>query len=334
MKKNIALVMGGYSDECVISLASGKQVYSALDRTKYNVYQIVIDNTGWYHLREDGSHGVVDKNDFSIQVDGQCLRFDLAFIIIHGTPGENGMLQGYFDMIGLPYTTCGFYSSALTFNKGYCNPVVKSFGVVSVAASEVVHAGEKVDADALIERLGLPLFVKPASGGSSVATTKVKNREQLLPAIQWALEKDCAVMVEQFIQGREFDCGVIRSRGKLHVFPITELIPKGGHEFFDYEAKYNGFADEVTPAQVEPSVSEHIQKVSAQLYDLLDCRGMVRFDFIYNTDRGELFFLEVNSIPGQSAESIVPKQARMVGISTTELYDMIIESVLPAEASF
>lgn len=327
MKKNIALVMGGYSDECVVSLASGKQVYESLDREKYNVYQIVIDKTGWYHLREDESHGPVDKNDFSITVNDQKIRFDLAFIIIHGTPGENGMLQGYFDMIGLPYTTCGFYCSALTFNKGYCNPVVKGFGVVSVAQSEIVRKGDAVDVDALVSRLGLPVFVKPASGGSSVATSKVKTKEDLMPAIRWALEKDCAVMVEQFIQGREFDCGVIRSRGKLHVFPITELIPKGGHEFFDYEAKYNGFADEVTPAQVEPEIAGHIQQVSAQLYDLLDCRGMVRFDFIYNTDRHELFFLEVNTIPGQSAESIVPKQARTVGISTTELYDMIIESV-------
>lgn len=326
MKKNIALVMGGYSDECVISLNSGKQVYNSLDREKYNVYKIVIDNSGWYHLDEQDNHQPVDKNDFSITVNAQKVKFDLAFIIIHGTPGENGMLQGYFDMIGLPYTTCGFYTSALTFNKSNCNPVVRSFGVVSVAQSQTIFAGQKIDADALIEQLGLPLFVKPASGGSSVATTKVKTREQLLPAIQWALEKDSAVLVEQFISGREFDCGVIRSRGKLHVFPITELIPKGGHEFFDYEAKYNGFADEVTPAEVEESVSTHIQQVSAKLYDLLDCRGMVRFDFIYNTDRKELFFLEVNTIPGQSAESIVPKQARCVGISTTELYDMIIES--------
>ena len=328
MKQNIALVMGGYSDECVISIGSGKQVYASLDRQKYNVYQIVIDNSGWYHLREDESHGPVDKNDFSITVDGQKITFDLAFIIIHGTPGENGMLQGYFDMIGLPYTTCGFYCSSLTFNKSLCNPVVRSFGVVSVAQSITLFRGQEFDADDIVAQLGLPLFVKPASGGSSVATSKVKSVEQLRPAIEWALEKDTAVMIEQFIAGREFDCGVIRSRGQMHVFPITELIPKGGHEFFDYEAKYNGFADEVTPAEVEPAISQHIQEVSAQLYDLLDCRGMVRFDFIYNTERHELFFLEVNTIPGQSAESIVPKQARAVGISTTELYDMIIDSVL------
>lgn len=328
MKKNIALVMGGYSDECVISLGSGKQVYAALDRQKYNVYKIVIDKSGWYQLRDDESHGPVDKNDFSIIDDGKKITFDIAFIIIHGTPGENGMLQGYFDMIGLPYTTCGFYCSSLTFNKSLCNPVVRSFGIVSVAQSITLFRNQPINEDDIISRLGLPLFVKPASGGSSVATTKVKTRDQLRPAIEWALEKDSAVMIEQFIAGREFDCGVIRSRGKLHVFPITELIPKGGHEFFDYEAKYNGFADEVTPAEVENDISQHIQEVSAKLYDLLDCRGMVRFDFIYNTERKELFFLEVNTIPGQSAESIVPKQARAVGISTTELYDMIIDSAV------
>ncbi|MBR1517037.1 MAG: D-alanine--D-alanine ligase [Bacteroidales bacterium] len=323
--KKVALVMGGYSDEKVISIASGKQVYASLDRTKYTVYQILIDTTGWHYLHDDGSQSPVDKNDFSIVDNGQRITFDLAFIIIHGTPGENGMMQGYFDMIGLPYTTCGFYTSALTFNKGYCNPVVRSFGVVSVAESVVLLAGQNIDEEDLIAKLGLPLFVKPASGGSSVATTKVKSREQLRPAIEWAFEKDNAVMVEQFISGREIDCGVIRANGQLHVFPVTELVPKGGHEFFDYEAKYNGFADELTPAPIDDSISQHIQQVSAQLYDLLNCRGMVRFDFIYNTDHGELFFLEVNTIPGQSAESIVPKQARCVGISTSELYDMIID---------
>ncbi|MBQ0015655.1 MAG: D-alanine--D-alanine ligase [Bacteroidales bacterium] len=323
--KNVALVMGGYSDECVVSMASGEQVYASLDKSKYNVYKIVVDRTGWYWLRLDGTHGAVDKNDFTVTDDGQRVRFDVVFNIIHGTPGENGMLQGYWDMLGVPYTTCGFYTSALTFNKGYCNPVVRSFGVVSVAQSKMIQAGEKVDVDALVNALGLPLFVKPASGGSSVATSKVKSREELMPAIQWALEKDSAVLVEQFIKGREFDCGVIRSRGELRIFPITEIIPTGGHEFFDYEAKYQGFSNEVTPADVEEAVSSHIQEVSAQLYDMLNCRGMVRFDYIFDTERNELFFLEVNTIPGQSAESIVPKQARAVGISTAQLYDMIID---------
>ena len=325
-KKNIALVMGGFSGEHDISIGSGCQVYEHLDHNKYNVYKIVIDRQGWYWLTDDGSHHPVDRGSFTVEgVD----RFDLAFIIVHGNPGENGVLQGYFDLLGIPYTTCGFYTSALTFNKGYCNPVVRSFGVVSVAKSKMLYGDQPIDPEALLQELSLPLFVKPAAGGSSVATTKVKKAEELLPAIQEALTEDNAVLVEEFIQGREFDCGVLRTKDKKWVFPITEIIRTGGHEFFDYAAKYEGFSNEVTPAEVEKAVSDQIQEVSSKLYDLLDCRGIVRFDYIYDTAKQELFFLEVNTIPGQSAESIVPKQARAMGISTDELYEMAIQSSLP-----
>lgn len=321
--------MGGYSGEHNISINSGCQVYEAIDKDKYNVYKIVIDRKGWYGLADDGSHLQVDKNDFSVELPaGEKVCFDLAFIIVHGNPGENGVLQGYFDMIGIPYTTCGFYTSALTFNKGYCNPVVKSWGVVSVAKSKLLYGNLPINESKILEELSLPLFVKPASGGSSVATTKVKCAEDLMPAIREALTEDCEVLVEEFIQGREFDCGVIRTKEQKYVFPVTEIIPTGGHEFFDYEAKYEGFSNEVTPAEVDKAVSDRIQAVSSQLYDLLDCKGVVRFDYIYNTQKEELFFLEVNTIPGQSAESIVPKQARAMGISTAELYEMIIESAL------
>lgn len=324
MKKNIALVMGGFSGEHDISINSGCQVYEALDKSKYNVYKIVIDHEGWYQLTDDGEHIEVNRNDFSVN----GVKFDLAFVIIHGNPGENGKLQGYFDMLGIKYTTCGFYTSALTFNKGYCNPVVRDFGIVSVAKSKLLYDIEAVNEEQLIKELGLPLFVKPASGGSSVATSKVKTPEQLMPAIKEAFTEDSQVLVEQFIKGREIDCGVMRTKTEKYVFPITEIIPKGGHEFFDYEAKYAGFSEEVTPAQIEKEVSDLIQGVSSKLYDLLDCKGVVRFDFIYDEEKKELFFLEVNTIPGQSAESIVPKQARAMGISTAELYDMIIESCL------
>ena len=325
-KKNIALVMGGFSGEHDISINSGCQVYEHLDHNKYNVYKIVIDRQGWYWLTDDGTHRPVDRGNFTVEgVD----RFDLAFIIVHGNPGENGVLQGYFDLLGIPYTTCGFYTSALTFNKGYCNPVVSSFGVVSVAKSKMLYGDQPIDPEALLQELSLPLFVKPAAGGSSVATTKVKKAEELMPAIKEALTEDNAVLVEEFIQGREFDCGVLRTKDKKYVFPITEIIPTGGHEFFDYAAKYEGFSNEVTPAEVEKAVSGQIQEVSSKLYDLLDCRGIVRFDYIYDTTKQELFFLEVNTIPGQSAESIVPKQARAMGISTDELYEMAIQSSLP-----
>lgn len=324
-KKNIALVMGGYSGEHDISINSGCQVYENLDHEKYNVYKIVVEREGWYWLTDQGEHRPVDRGNFTVEgVD----RFDLAFVIIHGNPGENGVLQGYFDMLGIPYTTCGFYTSALTFNKGYCNPVVKSFGVVNLAKSKLLYGNRPIDVDALLQELSLPVFVKPAAGGSSVATTKVKRAEDLMPAIQEALTEDSEVLVEEFIQGREFDCGVLRTKEQKYVFPVTEIIPTGGHEFFDYDAKYAGFSNEVTPAEVDKAVSDQIQEVSSKLYDLLDCRGIVRFDFIYDTNKQELFFLEVNTIPGQSAESIVPKQARAMGISTRELYEMVIQSCL------
>lgn len=324
-KINIALVMGGFSGEHDISINSGCQVYENLDHDKYSVYKIVIDRKGWYWLADDGSHRAVNRGNFTVEgVD----RFDLAFIIVHGNPGENGVLQGYFDLLGIRYTTCGFYTSALTFNKGYCNPMVRNLGIVSVAKSRLLYADQPIEPQQLLEELSLPLFVKPAAGGSSVATTKVKSADQLMPAIQEALTEDKAVLVEECIQGREFDCGVLRTKEKKYVFPITEIIPKGGHEFFDYAAKYDGFSDEVTPAQVDKEVSDHIQEVSSQLYDMLDCRGVVRFDYIYDTVKRELFFLEVNTIPGQSSESIVPKQALAMGISTRQLYEMIIQSSL------
>lgn len=324
--KNIALVMGGYSGEHDISINSGNQVFEALDKTKYNPFKIIIDRTGWYSLDENGKHIEIDKNDFSLTLPSRRITFDLAFIIIHGNPGENGVLQGYFDMIGLPYTSCDFYTSVLTFNKGYCNPVVRNFGIVNVAKSIIVHKSQPIDIDSILSNLRLPLFVKPASGGSSVATTKVKSREQLIPAIQEAFSEDNEVMIEEFIKGREFDCGVLRAKEQKYIFPITEIIPTNGHEFFDYAAKYEGFSNEVTPAEVDKTISDQIQEISSRLYDLLNCRGIVRFDYIFDTDRNELYFLEVNTIPGQSAESIVPKQARAIGISTAQLYDMVIEA--------
>ena len=317
--------MGGYSGEHDISIASGNQVFGQLDHTKYNVYKIVIDRAGWYWM--DGeTRRSMDRNDFTLTDNGQTVRFDLAFIIVHGNPGENGILQAYFDILGIKYTTCGYYTSALTFHKGYCNPVVKSYGIVKVAESELLYS---MDDLARIERLRLPLFVKPAAGGSSVATTKVKRREDIEEAVKLAFTEDREVLVEECITGREFDCGVFRTaEGKKLVFPITEIIPKGGHEFFDYEAKYQGFSNEVTPAEVDERIAKHIQEVSSQLYDRLGCKGIVRFDYIHDMAADELYFLEVNTIPGQSAESIVPKQARALGITPAELYEMSIQAAL------
>jgi len=328
--------MGGFSGEHQISINSGCQVYDSLDKQKYNVYKIVvgeltngtIDRQQWYWLADDGSHRPVDRADFTVTDNGQKVHFDLAFIIIHGNPGENGVMQGYFDLLGIKYTTCGFYTSSLTFNKGYCNAVVRSYHIVKVAKSRLYYKGQHIDQRDIADRLGYPVFVKPASGGSSVATTKVKRPDELMPAIEEAFTEDDAVLIEEFIKGREFDCGVMKIHGKKYVFPITEIIPLGNHEFFDYAAKYDGFSDEVTPANVDPTIADEIQDVSSKLYDLLNCRGVVRFDYIYNEERQRLTFLEVNTIPGQSAESIVPKQARAMGISTAQLYEMIIDDAL------
>lgn len=324
MKKRIAVVMGGFSGEHDISINSGDEVYKALDREKYEPYRIVIEPREWFYLSDDGSHLPLDKNDFSVCIDGKKVRFDLAFVIVHGNPGENGRLQGYFDMIGLKYTTCDFYTSVLTFNKGFCNPLVRSFNVVSLAKSKLIYR-DQVDIRAILDELELPIFVKPAAGGSSVGMTKVKSPDELPAAIERALHEDDQVLVEEFIEGREFGCGVLQTKTDLIAFPVTEIIPIG-REFFDYDAKYNGFSNEVTPAQVDEKISDEIRQTAKKLYKLLNCRGIVRFDFIYNEKIGKLFFLEVNTIPGQSAESIVPKQARSMGISTSELYTMVIES--------
>ncbi|MBQ2508969.1 MAG: D-alanine--D-alanine ligase [Bacteroidales bacterium] len=328
MKKNIAIVMGGYSGEHDISIMSGTQVYQCINADLYNRYRVVVERDRWFGLDDNDCELPLDRADFTLHMGGETVRFDLAFILIHGNPGENGVLQGYFDMLGIPYTTCGFYTSALTFNKAYCNAVVREFGVIKVARSFHLFEKQPYDCQQMVDTLGLPLFVKPAAGGSSVATTKVKSLEQLEPAIREAFTEDKEVLVEQFIKGREFDCGVFRAKDKKYVFPVTEIIPTGGHEFFDYDAKYNGFSNEVTPAQVEESVSKEIQEISSKLYDMLNCEGIVRFDYLYDVEKSELYFMEVNTIPGQSPESIVPKEARAVGITPTELYHMAIEAAL------
>lgn len=327
MKKNIAIVMGGYSGEHDISINSGNQVYGVLSKEKYNTYRVIIEPQEWFYLSDDGEHFPIDKSDFSFIRNGEKTVFDLVFLIIHGNPGENGRLQGYFDMIGMKYTTCDFYTSVLTFNKGYCNPLVRSFGVVELAKSKLVYKESDMKPADILGDLQLPIFVKPAAGGSSVGMTKVKDPEELMPAIERALKEDDQVLIEEFIEGREFGCGVIQTKTETIAFPITEIIPVG-REFFDYEAKYHGFSKEITPAEVDARVSEGMQNTAKKLYKLLNCRGIVRFDFIYNEKKDKFYFLEVNTIPGQSAESIIPKQARAMGISTSELYEMLIDTFL------
>lgn len=328
MKKNIALVAGGYSGESVISLRTAQTIRKNLDPAVYDVYPIVITRKSWYYAPNGEESGIeIDKNDFSLTLDeGRKIRFDAAFIAVHGTPGEDGRLQGYFDMVGIPYTTCNAIVSALTFNKKFCNSVVKDFGIVDIARSEHLTKEYPYSIGAILENLKLPLFVKPAESGSSLGISKVKDVTQLLPAINKAFEEDNQVLIEEFIEGRELTIGVYRTGDTIEVLPPTEI--KSQNEFFDYEAKYTqGVTQEITPAQIPETVLEELRKKAAYIYRHLSCRGVVRIDFILQKDTNRLFFLEVNTMPGQSEASIIPQQVRAAGIDLQTFYGQLLQSV-------
>lgn len=324
MKKTVALVAGGYSGEYIISLQSAAQVEEQL-KNDFNLYKIIITKDEWYYESDEGKIQV-NRDDFSLNINGEKITFDAAFIIVHGTPGENGLLQGYFDMINLPYNTCDALCSAVTFDKETCNAVVRDFDIVNVAKNQTIYADEQIDTDKILSRLSLPLFVKPSQGGSSIGMSKVKTKEELLPAIKQALDVHPKVLIEEFIEGREFSCGVFTIDGKISAFPVTEIIPI--NEFFDYEAKYNGTTAEVVPAKVDERVSTNIQRTTEKLYKLLNCKGVCRIDFIYNEKQDKLFFLEVNTTPGQSLNSIVPNQVRAMGKDVHWLYYTQIAEII------
>ena len=317
--KNIALLAGGYSGENVVSIRSAAVVEQHLDPTLFNVFKIIITPKNWTHTTADGQQISVDKNDCSLTINGQHITFDAAFIIVHGTPGEDGKLQGYLDMLKIPYNTCDAITSALTFNKGFCNKVVKNLNVVHVSDSVHIFKDKPYNIAEIAEKLGFPCFVKPNCGGSSIGMSKVKTFDELKPAIERAFKEDTQVLIEKFVKGREFSCGMFRSKGEKIVFPITEIISK--KEFFDYEAKYTtGLTDEITPAQIDDTYSNLIRQTASKLYDELNCAGIVRFDFILEEGTNALYFLEVNTVPGQSENSIVPQQARAMGWTVRELY--------------
>ncbi|MDR1975333.1 MAG: D-alanine--D-alanine ligase [Bacteroidales bacterium] len=328
--KNIALVCGGYSKEYDVSIRSAAEVAKQIDTKKYNLYKIVIDKNKWYYL-PDGCEplaadttsvvqpcAVVDKNDFSITLTGEHIRFDMAFIIIHGTPGEDGLLQGYFDMLRIPYNTCNACVSAITFNKAYCNAVLAHNGV-RVAPSVRLFKDIAFNEAEVLNVVGLPCFVKPNAGGSSVGVTKVKRSEDLSAAIARAFDEDNEILIEKFIAGREYSCGLINDK----VLPLTEIISET--EFFDYEAKYEGKSKEVTPAEAPVALTAEIAEISRRVYDILHCFGVVRCDYIVEEKTGQVFFLEVNTVPGQSAQSIVPQQVRAAGKTLKEFYQSIID---------
>ncbi len=320
--RTIAVVAGGDSSEFEISVKSAVEVSKALSE-HYIVYIIMIRRTNWYWEDSKGRYHNIDKNDFSLVTDEYRIKFDGVFIAIHGTPGENGLLQGYFDILEIPYTSCRAFCSALTFNKQACKLFLKEYKI-PMAEAKFVRKGDNLDPVAIIKHTGLPCFVKPNNSGSSFGVTKVKKKEELLSAIEFAFKESHEVLIEAFMDGREVACGVVKTRNDSFVFPVTEIISK--KEFFDYEAKYtNGFSDEITPAELPAAVSDEVQRLSSLIYDLLDCKGIVRVDFIILADKP--YFLEINTVPGMTKESIVPKQAAAVGLSATELYSMGVEDL-------
>lgn len=321
-KLKIALLAGGDSSEREIALQSAAQIADALDRTKYDVRVIDLRHRDWLYTASDGRRWPVDKNDFSLTVDGVRTLFDYALIIIHGTPGEDGKLQGYLDMMGVSYSSCSAASSAITFDKITTKRAVAGRGI-HLAGEILVSRGERVEPAAIVAELGLPLFVKPNASGSSFGVTKVTSEEQILPALEAAFAESDDALIEEMIRGREMGCGVMIAGGREYIFPVTEIVPK--NDFFDYEAKYAaGCSEEITPADLPPEVTAELNRMTLAAYKACRCSGVVRVDFIV-TDDGRPYMIEINSIPGMSSGSIVPKQVRAMGMTLGELYDIIID---------
>ena len=325
MKKKVALVTGGLSSEAQISYKSAKTVMNALDKNVYDVYLIDIHPTGWWYENIVGEEVAVNKADFSIEEGGEKITFDVALMCIHGTPGEDGKLQGYFDMIGLPYTSCDTATSALTFNKRY-TVAVAGFGGVHVAKSLHLFAEVPTSPAQILAHLKLPVFVKPNNGGSSLGISKVNTEAELAPALEKAFKEDTQVLVEEFISGREFTIGVFKSKGILTVLPITEIQTE--NEFFDFEAKYQGKSKEITPAQISETMLADLTSAAKKVYATLNCRGVVRIDFIYDESASKAYMLEVNTVPGQSEASVIPQQVKAMGWNLTDFYATIVEDAI------
>lgn len=323
MKKNIAIIVGGDSGEYEVSINSGKQLFGQIDKNRYNPVLIHLRGMDW-KANIDGTEVQVDKNDFSVPAAGSKIRFDCALIGIHGTPGEDGKLQSYFEMMRIPYTTCGVMSSALTFNKYACKHYVIPYGVTT-AKSMLFHKDDRIDAAEVAKNLGLPCFIKPNNGGSSCGVSKISEVTEIVPAIEKALEHDSEIIVEEYIKGTEITCGVMKTKNRQMIFPIAEIVSK--KEFFDYEAKYtSGMADEIIPARITESIKEECEKVSSLIYDKLFCRGIVRIDYIIKDNK--LYFLEVNTVPGQSEASIVPRMIRVAGLTMNKILTDLIEDAI------
>ena len=323
-KKTIAIVCGGDSSEHDVSLRSAQGLYSFFDKERYNVYIVDVRGTDWHAELPDGTTVPIDLNDFSFRIDGKKVIFDYAYITIHGTPGENGIMQGYFELVHIPYSTSGVLVEAMTFDKFVLNQYLRSYGV-SVADSLLIRRGyeDMVSDDEVEERIGMPCFVKPATDGSSFGVSKVKNKDQLAPAIRKAMMESDEVMVETFLEGTEITSGMYKTAEKTVIFPITEVVTF--NEFFDYDAKYNGQVREITPARIPEETAERVRKITNHIYDILHCNGIIRVDYIISKE-GKIFMLEVNSTPGMTPTSFIPQQVKAAGLTMTDVLTDIVEN--------
>ncbi|MCR8666568.1 D-alanine--D-alanine ligase [Aestuariibaculum sp. M13] len=323
MKKNIAIIMGGYSSEYQISLKSGNVVYDTLNPEKYNAYRIHIFKDKWVYVDGNNEEFAVNKNDFSVLVNDTKITFDCVFNAIHGSPGEDGFMQGYFKLLNIPHTSCDMYQAGLTFNKRDCLSVLKPYGI-KTAESFYLNLGDTIDEDAIIAKVGLPCFVKANKAGSSFGVSKVHKKEDLQNAIDVAFKEDDEIIIESFLNGTEVSVGVISFKGETTVLPITEIVSE--NDFFDYEAKYLGKSQEITPARLTPEQETKVTAVAKKVYDILKMKGFSRSEYIFKD--GEPHLLEMNTIPGLTRESILPQQAAAAGISLSELFDNAIEEAL------
>jgi len=321
--KNVAIIMGGYSSEYKISLTSGNVVFNQLDKSKYNLFRIHILPEKWVYVDENEEEFSINRDDFSVSINGKKISFDVVFNAIHGTPGEDGLLQAYFQLLGIPQTSCDYYQAALTFNKRDLLSVLKPYGI-KTATSFYLNLGDTINSEEIISKVGLPCFVKPNKSGSSFGISKVKSLEELLPAIENAYKEDNEIIIESFLDGTEVSVGVINFKGEIKVLPITEIISE--NDFFDYEAKYLGKSKEITPARISEELKVKIENVAKRAYEVLKMKGFSRSEFIIVNN--EPHMLEMNTIPGLTTESILPQQAREAGISLPELFENAIELAL------
>ena len=324
LKRNIAIVCGGDSSEHDVSLRSAQGLYSFFDKDRYNVYIVDIKGQDWHVELPGGITARIDRNDFSFVEDGKAKWFDYAYITIHGTPGENGILQGYFDLIGIPYSTSGVLVEAMTFDKFVLNQYLRGYGV-AVADSLLIRQGyeQLVSDDEIEQRIGMPCFVKPAADGSSFGVSKVKNKDQLAPAIRKAMLESDEIMVEQFLDGTEISIGVYKTKEKAVVLPATEVVTQ--NEFFDYDAKYNGQVQEITPARLSDDITRRVREITSHIYDILHCNGIIRIDYIISS-AGKINMLEVNTTPGMTATSFIPQQVKAAGLEMKDVLADIVEN--------